>query len=61
MKSNPGVRFRDLCKICDAWFGKARNTGSSHRAYFTPSPGDPRANIQNQGGHGKGLSGETGA
>jgi len=54
VKSNPqGVRFGDLCKICDSWFGKARNTGSSHRIYTTPWRGDPRINIQNKQGMAK--------
>ena len=41
------VRFTDLCKICDHYFGKARQSGSSHRIYKTPWQGDPRVNIQN--------------
>jgi predicted RNA binding protein YcfA (HicA-like mRNA interferase family) len=51
MRRNPkGIRFRDLCKVCDFYFGKARQKGSSHRIYKTPWPGDPRVNIQNAGG-----------
>ena len=51
MRRNPkGVRFRDLCKVCDSYFGKARQQGSSHRVYKTPWPGDPRVNIQNNKG-----------
>jgi hypothetical protein len=51
MRRNPrGIRFRDLCKVCDFYFGEARQTGSSHRIYKTPWPGDPRVNIQNAGG-----------
>ena len=54
MKSNPqGVCFGDLCKIYDSWFGKDRNTGSSHRIYSTPWRGDPRINIQNKRGMAK--------
>lgn len=54
MKRNPkGIRFRDLCKVCDFYFGEARQTGSSHRIYKTPWPGDPRVNIQNAGGMAK--------
>jgi hypothetical protein len=48
-----GIRFRDLCKVCDFYFGEARQTGSSHRIYKTPWPGDPRVNIQNAGGMAK--------
>jgi hypothetical protein len=54
MRRNPrGIRFRDLCKVCDFYFGQARQTGSSHRVYKTPWPGDPRVNIQNAGGMAK--------
>jgi hypothetical protein len=54
MKRNPiGLRFRDLCKVCDFYFGEARQTGSSHRICKTPWPGDPRVNIQNAGGMAK--------
>jgi len=54
MRRNPkGIRYRDLCKVCDFYFGEARQTGSSHRIYKTPWPGDPRVNIQNAGGMAK--------
>jgi hypothetical protein len=54
MRQNPkGIRYRDLCKVCDSYFGEARQTGSSHRIYETPWPGDPRVNIQNAGGMAK--------
>jgi hypothetical protein len=54
MRENPkGVSFRDLCKVCDTYFGKPRQSGSSHRIYKTPWPGDPRVNIQNAGGKAK--------
>jgi hypothetical protein len=54
MRRNPkGVRFRDLCKVCDFYLGDARQMGSSHRIYKTPWPGDPRVNIQNAGGMAK--------
>ena len=54
MRLNPkGVSSRDLCKVCDAYFGKPRQSGSSHRIYKTPWPGDPRVNIQNAGGKAK--------
>jgi hypothetical protein len=54
MRRNPkGIRFRDLCKVCDSYIGEARQTGSSHRIYKTPWPGDPRVNIQNAGGMAK--------
>ena len=54
LRRNPrGVRFRDLCRICDAYFGKPRRAGTSHRVYRTPWPGDPRVNIQSRGGMAK--------
>lgn len=54
MRSNPSnIRFGDLCKVCDSYFGDARQSGSSHRIYKTPWPGDPRVNIQNKGGKAK--------
>lgn len=54
MESNPkGVRFTDLCKVCEHYFGPARQRGSSHRIYKTPWPGDPRVNIQNDKGKAK--------
>ena len=54
MKRNPkDVRYRDLCKVCDFYFGKARHASSSHRIYKTPWQGDPRINIQNHKGKAK--------
>jgi len=54
MKRNPkGIRFQDLCKACDHYFGEARQSGSSHRVYKTPWQGDPRVNIQNDKGKAK--------
>jgi len=54
MKHNSkGIRFQQLCKICDHYFGEARQTGSSHRVYKTPWQGDPRVNIQTDKGKAK--------
>lgn len=50
-RSPKGVRFTDLCKVCDHYFGEARQTSGSHRIYKMPWPGDPRVNIQDD--HGK--------
>jgi hypothetical protein len=48
MRRTPqSIRFHDLCRVCDFFFGKARQGGSSHRVYKTPWQGDPRVNIQN--------------
>ena len=54
MKRNPkDIRFSDLCKICDFYFGEARQKKSSHRIYKTPWVGDPRINIQSSRGKAK--------
>ena len=54
MRVNPtNIRFNDLCKVCEFYFGEARQSGSSHRAYKTPWQGDPRVNIQNTKGKAK--------
>lgn len=54
MRNNPaGVRFADLCKICEHFFGEARHSSGSHRVYKTPWLGDPRVNIQNDKGRAK--------
>ena len=54
MKENPkGVRFADLAKVCEHYFGKPRSRGTSHRIYRTPWQGDPRVNIQNAKGQAK--------
>ena len=53
MRRNPqGVRFGDLCRVWDFFFGKARQRGSSHRVYQMSWPGDSRVNIQ----HDKGMA-----
>ena len=47
LRRNPkDIRFADLAKICDRFFGPPRRQGSSHSVYRTPWPGDPRVNIQ---------------
>ena len=54
MRRNPkGIRFQNLCKVCDSVFGEARQKSSSHRIYKTPWQGDPRVNIQNDKGMAK--------
>lgn len=50
MRSPQDVRFSDLCKVCDHYFGPPRQGGTSHRIYRTPWQGDPRINIQNKKG-----------
>ena len=54
IRNNPqGVRFADLAKVCDAYFGPPRQKSTSHRVYRTPWLGDPRVNIQNAKGMAK--------
>jgi hypothetical protein len=54
VRRNPkDVRFSELCKICDHYFGEPRQKKSSHRIYKTPWQGDPRVNIQNNKGKAK--------
>lgn len=54
MRANSaGIRFRDLCKVCDHYFGEPRQASGSHRVYRTPWIGDPRVNIQNAKGQAK--------
>ena len=54
MRQNPkGIPFADLCKVCNQYFGKPRQSGSSHRTYKMSWQGDPRVNIQNSKGKAK--------
>ena len=54
MRQEPAnVRFGDLQKICETYFGKPRQAGGSHAIYKTPWPGNPRVNIQNAKGKAK--------
>ena len=54
MRREPvNVRFADLMKICEAWFGSPRQRGTSHAIFRTPWVGDPRINIQDAKGKAK--------
>ena len=54
IRNNPqDVRFTDLVKVCDYYFGEPRQKGTSHHVYKTPWQGDPRVNIQNKKGQAK--------
>ena len=46
------VRYADLAKVCEHYFGQARQQGTSHAVYRMPWKGDPRVNIQH-GDNGK--------
>jgi hypothetical protein len=62
MQASPtGVRFADLAKVCEHFFGTPRQSGSSHAVFKTPWPGDPRVNIRQRQGQGQGLPGAPGA
>lgn len=52
LRENPkNVRFKELCRVCEYYFGKPRQQRGSHRIYRMPWAGDPRINIQ-KGDHG---------
>ena len=54
MRGEPAnVRFGDLRKVCESFFGEPRQSGGSHLVFKTPWPGDPRVNIQDAGGKAK--------
>ena len=48
-----GVRFDDLCKVCNHYLGEPRQKASSHRIYKTPVKDDSRLNIQDDKGMAK--------
>jgi hypothetical protein len=47
------VRFADLRKVCEEFFGPPRQSGSRHLIFKTSWAGDPRINIQNDKGKAK--------
>lgn len=47
------VRFADLRKVCEHYFGEPRQSGGSHLVFRTPWCGDPRVNIQSDRGQAK--------
>jgi len=54
MRREPtNIRFLDLRKVCESFFGEPRQSGTSHLIFKTPWPGDPRINIQDAGGKAK--------
>ncbi|WP_281903916.1 toxin HicA [Phytohabitans aurantiacus] len=54
MRSNPrGVAYNDLYRVCEHYFGKPRQGGTSHAVFAMPWAGDPRVNIQNDKGKAK--------
>jgi hypothetical protein len=54
MRREPSsIRFADFKKVCEHYFGKARQSGSSHAVFKMPWAGDPRVNIQDDKGKAK--------
>jgi hypothetical protein len=54
MRRNPqNISFNNLHRVCEHYFGKPRQQGSSHVVFKMPWPGDPRVNIQNDRGKAK--------
>lgn len=54
MRENPrNIRYADLAKVCEHYFGPPRTSGGSHAVFKTPWPGDPRVNIQDDHGAAK--------
>lgn len=50
-QSPTGVRFADVVKVAEHYFGAPRCKGTSHVVFKMPWCGDPRVNLQNE--HGK--------
>lgn len=54
LRNSPkNVKFTDLVKVCNFYFGEPRQQGTSHCVYKMPWPGDPRINIQQKQGKAK--------
>ena len=47
------VKYADLLKVCESYFGEPRQGGTSPTFFKTPWIGDPRINIQNDRGKAK--------
>jgi hypothetical protein len=51
MRENPqAIRFSDLEKVCNHFFGQPRQRATSHSVYKMRWQGDPRVNIQKDKG-----------
>lgn len=54
MRNEPrNIRFAELLKVCETFFGSPRQNSGSHVVFKTPWLGDPRINLQNDGGKAK--------
>ena len=47
------IRFADLRKVRESFFGEPRQSGTSHLVFKMPWQGDPRINIQDANGKAK--------
>jgi hypothetical protein len=52
-ENQQNIAYNDLYKVCEHYFGKPRQDGTSHAVFKTPGPGDPRVNVQNDKGKAK--------
>lgn len=53
MRANPSdVRFKDLLKVCEHYFGSPRRRGS-HVNFKVPWSGDPMVRVQEHNGRAK--------
>ena len=52
-KEPSNIRFADLRKVCESFFGEPRQSGTSHLVFKMPWQGDPRINIQDANGKAK--------
>jgi hypothetical protein len=54
MRRQPAaVRFSELRRVCQTYFGSPRQVSTSHLVFKMPWEGDPRVNIQNDKGKAK--------
>lgn len=54
MRREPAnIRFGDLRKVCEHYFGAPRHSATSHLVFKTPWQGDPRINVQDAKGKAK--------
>lgn len=54
MQSSPAsVRYAELYKVCEHFFGPPRQERTSHAVFKMPWQGDPRVNIQSDKGKAK--------
>lgn len=50
-RRNPAdIRFNDACRVASYYFGEPRQSGTSHKVWRMPWPGNPRVNLQKGNG-----------